>query len=612
MLLIKGFLEDASAFSSEKSFKSFYLTLSYKSNFNDSYKNMGLKSEVKKTKFIGGKDAYDTKDLALINEKKLSLNVIKNIRDISGYEDEKSSELVQTQVENSNYAKEELNLLENITRIEVAPSGEFVIQVPKKLNPSESVSLKVYSPHGEFTKEFSYLMEDLKNLAEAKKDLRLKIEAKSRTFTRRQFQTKEQKVRKLSGSINSIEAGAIPEGLKLVLWGSNKQLKRFNDSDMKVLAVAFTAKDGAFEFEYSEHEPLKTAYLSVSADEILAKKLEILADGHLPESMSLMFRSIKYSKFIDSNSSKSYQSTMSEIFFYRVIRTSQFGYEDQMNSSNFIKPLSCFDQNYQSEMKQVALGHVLVLKQSWTAKQACKLDGDYQRKLVESVFDEKFSQYYLGGLGFALNLGSIKANDKYATELLGSAYSYIEEELKSKLFLLKSQKSCSFVDIEVEQSLFDVRAVLFVPYEMKKFDMAEVLMYKSLLQNNLLESSYEPLLANMKAFSEDNVDLDIDNFLFHVNQNLSYYHRLIWYKMDSNRRFEILDNCISPNTNGRSIASIVENKVLGILGNSIILPLAAGYNYNAGSKDEVNESLIELYKKTSLTSTFNLKLPMEA
>ena len=82
--------------------------------------------------------------------------------------------------------------------------------------------------------------------------------------------------------------------------------------------------------------------------------------------------------------------------------------------------------------------------------------------------------------------------------------------------------------------------------------------------------------------------------------------------MDSNRRFEILDNCISPNTNGRSIASIVENKVLGILGNSIILPLAAGYNYNAGSKDEVNESLIELYKKTSLTSTFNLKLPMEA
>ena len=131
MLLIKGFLEDASAFSSEKSFKSFYLTLSYKSNFNDSYKNMGLKSEVKKTKFIGGKDAYDTKDLALINEKKLSLNVIKNIRDISGYEDEKSSELVQTQVENSNYAKEELNLLENITRIEVAPSVSLLSKFPK-------------------------------------------------------------------------------------------------------------------------------------------------------------------------------------------------------------------------------------------------------------------------------------------------------------------------------------------------------------------------------------------------------------------------------------------------------------------------------------------------
>ncbi len=73
---------------------------------------------------------------------------------------------------------------------------------------------------------------------------------------------------------------------------------------------------------------------------------------------------------------------------------------------------------------------------------------------------------------------------------------------------------------------------------------------------------------------------DVDaanNLLHHLNENLEYYHKCIFFDMTPERRFMLLDGIIAPGkANGRSVASVVENRVIGIAGNSLIMPVAPG------------------------------------
>ncbi|MGE3510189.1 MAG: hypothetical protein AB7N65_15055, partial [Vicinamibacterales bacterium] len=64
----------------------------------------------------------------------------------------------------------------------------------------------------------------------------------------------------------------------------------------------------------------------------------------------------------------------------------------------------------------------------------------------------------------------------------------------------------------------------------------------------------------------------------HLNDNLEYYHHAIWWAMDPNRRYMLLDGYLAPNANGRSVASVVDNKLIGIVGNSLVMPVAPGNN----------------------------------
>lgn len=69
-----------------------------------------------------------------------------------------------------------------------------------------------------------------------------------------------------------------------------------------------------------------------------------------------------------------------------------------------------------------------------------------------------------------------------------------------------------------------------------------------------------------------------NNLIHHLNENLEYYHKCLFFDMTAERRFMLLDGVIAPGkAQGRSVASVVENRVIGIAGNSLILPIAAGY-----------------------------------
>ncbi|MBN8957211.1 MAG: hypothetical protein J0H17_11685 [Rhizobiales bacterium] len=69
-----------------------------------------------------------------------------------------------------------------------------------------------------------------------------------------------------------------------------------------------------------------------------------------------------------------------------------------------------------------------------------------------------------------------------------------------------------------------------------------------------------------------------NNLIHHLNENLEYYNKCLFFDFTAERRFMLLDGIIAPGkANGRSVASVVENRVIGIAGNSLVMPVAPGY-----------------------------------
>ncbi len=90
-------------------------------------------------------------------------------------------------------------------------------------------------------------------------------------------------------------------------------------------------------------------------------------------------------------------------------------------------------------------------------------------------------------------------------------------------------------------------------------------------------------------------DLDLaDGLVRHLNANLEFYLQAIWATLDSECRFILLDGMLIPGAGGLSVASVVENRVIGIAGNSLILPLAPGLRLDP-SIDEKSAPLQDLY-----------------
>ncbi|MBX3306568.1 MAG: hypothetical protein KF751_11020 [Nitrospira sp.] len=85
-------------------------------------------------------------------------------------------------------------------------------------------------------------------------------------------------------------------------------------------------------------------------------------------------------------------------------------------------------------------------------------------------------------------------------------------------------------------------------------------------------------------------DVDAANTLIHhLNENLEYYHKAIWFDMTPERRYMLLDGITAPGkANGRSVASVVENTIIGVAGNSLIMPVAPGNQLDPTINDDVD------------------------
>lgn len=67
-----------------------------------------------------------------------------------------------------------------------------------------------------------------------------------------------------------------------------------------------------------------------------------------------------------------------------------------------------------------------------------------------------------------------------------------------------------------------------------------------------------------------------NRLLTHLNEHVERYHRGIWLSMHPNRRYLLIDGLICPHAQGRSVASVVENRLIGIVGNCLVMPVAPG------------------------------------
>ena len=77
----------------------------------------------------------------------------------------------------------------------------------------------------------------------------------------------------------------------------------------------------------------------------------------------------------------------------------------------------------------------------------------------------------------------------------------------------------------------------------------------------------------------------VNELISHLNGNLEYYNKVLWYMLDTDRRYLLLDgfnievfNDILGGIVNKSLASVVKNELIGVAGNSLIFPVAQGVN----------------------------------
>lgn len=101
------------------------------------------------------------------------------------------------------------------------------------------------------------------------------------------------------------------------------------------------------------------------------------------------------------------------------------------------------------------------------------------------------------------------------------------------------------------------------------------------------------------------------NLLDHLNENIESYHHVLWGRMSPDRRYMLLDGFEAPGAAGRSVASVVENELVGIVGNSLVLPVARGFHldptFNQDAQNPVD--LLEHYQPNTPIEPSRIALP---
>ncbi|MFD2167986.1 hypothetical protein ACFSJY_17155 [Thalassotalea euphylliae] len=92
-----------------------------------------------------------------------------------------------------------------------------------------------------------------------------------------------------------------------------------------------------------------------------------------------------------------------------------------------------------------------------------------------------------------------------------------------------------------------------------------------------------------------------------LNEHMELSHKIIWSSIDASRLFSLLDGYIAPNSNGRSVASVVENKVMGVVGNNLVLKVIPGERLDPVFRSV--EDLLTYYQPTTRPDPYRISVP---
>jgi hypothetical protein len=105
--------------------------------------------------------------------------------------------------------------------------------------------------------------------------------------------------------------------------------------------------------------------------------------------------------------------------------------------------------------------------------------------------------------------------------------------------------------------------------------------------------------------------LAVERLLEHLNEHVEYYHKAIWWSMDRDRLFMLIDGFYAPGTNQLSIASVVERDPIAIIGNAIVYRVSNGAFLGLGSI-KTPEDLYNYYvAKQAVSEPMLISLPTD-
>jgi len=134
-------------------------------------------------------------------------------------------------------------------------------------------------------------------------------------------------------------------------------------------------------------------------------------------------------------------------------------------------------------------------------------------------------------------------------------------------------------------------------------------------------SLFIPLTTADKRSPRTEDALIANQLIEHLNSNIEYYNKVLWRTLDRDRRLMLLDGFSIEVFDGRgdplpprSLASVVKNDLVTVVGNSLVLPVADGYKVFRGYLTEVDgevstPTLLDHYKPLTPIPPYRLSVP---
>jgi competence ComEA-like helix-hairpin-helix protein len=99
--------------------------------------------------------------------------------------------------------------------------------------------------------------------------------------------------------------------------------------------------------------------------------------------------------------------------------------------------------------------------------------------------------------------------------------------------------------------------------------------------------------------------------LAHLNEHLEPLHHRLWSATSRDRLYMLLDGFEAPNAGGRSVASVVQLELIGIVGNSLVLPVAPGFHLDPTFRQDGERpiDLIEHYQPNTPIEPSRVAIP---